>query len=528
MKILIFSTLIFCSLSLVSNSFAQEKSDLQKLYSLFKQGFYADTLEEIDNLKKKFPKSGVLHYWEGLCYKKMQEYEDAHIFFSRARRLGYKNIEMDYEHGQALYALKKLKIALGAFSRSIKKGFKPDQSKLYIAQILEELKLDDKAYKFYDSASRGENDDIAQAAGFKKATMLQQKAVGLQNPKNVILNKVLPKLEQALDRKGDSPLSKAIALEIFKIKNKYGLGPKKLRNGNVVPARDWDLYLAQRFGYDSNVVLEADEVNIESSNKDSMTSFTDINARYRFIQNDLWVFQPEMSVTTERFFERENSEVYTNDNLILNPSLTTKFEHLMGGKPATTSLETAYVYRQQDFNAEKSVDYYFNQTSITLGERVNLLSMGPTQAKVGVEIVRGATDALDTLDRTTYTLSLDQIINLSKGAFLLLLNQNRFNGYKTAETNDTNSYLFRTDYVVPDAIWAWDLNLTAAITITDTKEQSEERGTELLYAPGVFFTKRFKEWRVKLLYNFNSNNSKDKDTFDYTQHIVSGELRYNF
>lgn len=518
-----------CLLFTFNHLHAQTKDDLKEVYKFYTQGFYADTLEQIDILKKKFPKSGVLLYWEALCYKKMQEYEDAHIFFSQARKFGYKNPEFNYEHGQTLYALEKYKKALGAFSRSVKSGFKVGESKLYIAQILEELKLEGKAYKFYDSASKEKNDDVAQAAGFQKAKLLNKKTKNLKNPKKAILTQILPKLEEALDRNSDSKLASAINLEIFRIKNKYGLGPKKLRNGNVIPARDWDLFVQERFSYDSNVVLEADETQNQTSNKDSMISFTDMKARHRFVFDDLWVIEPELNMNYEYYMDREASTIYTNDNVVINPIVNFRYEHLVAGKPATMTYDVGYLHRFQDFNARKDLEYYFNQWTTKIGERLNIFGVGPTSGTVGIEVVRGATDALNTLDRKTYTLSFDQVFNLPGGSYFLFLNQNRFNQYDTAITTDSDSYLFRLDYIYPKLIEKIDFNFTTALTLNDFKNQRDTRGVEKLFAPAFFVMRRFaKDWRLKVSYNYNKNKSKDKENNQYSQHIVATELRYNF
>ena len=520
-------TMFFIFFISANFAFAQNSKELSKVFEHFTKGYYADALEEIDLLKEKHPKSGVLFYWEGLCFKKMQEYEDAHLLITKARKLGYKNKELFYEHGQALYALKKNRRALGAFAKSVKSGFKVNESKLYIAQLLEEMGQKKKAYKFYKSVGKNGDKALAQAANFRKTKMLHDKAKQLTNPQKAILKQILPYYEDALDIDSKSNVAKQINIEIYKIKQKYGLLPRKLRNGSFIPPRDWDLDLRSKISYDSNVIQQADDVVNGSTNKDSWISENEVSGAYRYNYDDLWIFQPEAKLTHNYHWDRETPTIYTNDKLVFNPGLKTRYEHLILNKKATTNIEVNYTNTRQDFNSKKELEYYTSQWAYSIGEKINVLPIGSTQAKFKIESVRGA-DNNAALDRTTYVVSFDQVISMKKG-ILLFLNENRFNIYERAKSSETNSYMLRIDYIYPELFPEINANFNFATTFTNTKLNKETRGLETKIAPGFNLSKKLtKKLRGKLQYGYTRNTSKDKANFQYSQHVYSLEASYSF
>ncbi len=523
-----FHIVILLTILVTPAAFSQTATELNPVYSHFSRGYYADSLDEIDKLKKKYPKSGLLHYWEGLCYKKMQEYQDAHELFVDAKKLGYNNKELNYEHGQVLYALKKNKHALAAFTRSIRQNFQVAQSKIYIAQILEELKYIKKAYKFYDSASKSNDENISQAATFKKAEILKKRANLLKNPKDILVKKVLPKYQQALDKAPNSSIAQQISYEIYKLKNAYGLLPRKLKNGNFLPIQKWDFDFTQTFGYESNVVQEADGATVSSSQKDSAVLTSDLFAAYRFNIEDTWIIEPKFRTTKARYSERENADVYQNDNWATNFKLKTRYEHFLFGKKATASFEPGWTYNQKDFNSRKELSDYNDTYLFTLSEKFNVFTFGPTTLRLKFEVVEDAAPTR-TLDRETTGFNLEQTINFPNSTFLLLVNENRYNRYKVAKTTNTNSSLIRADYIVPDLFLGFDATVNFSFTATDYFKQKDARGVETKRAPGFNIARTFwKKLKLKLKYTSTRNSSKDKNNYEYENNVSEFELKYSF
>jgi tetratricopeptide (TPR) repeat protein len=243
---------IFCT-----NLFAQNKN-LIEAYKKYKSGSYNKALEEIKKIKPTPKLKATIHYWNGLCYNRMQEYDLSLIEFQKALKNNAKFNDIHYELGQAAYAANNLDMARIAFLKSYKAKFKPDSSLYYmghISQILEEPK---KARSYYLKLMKLKSADekLKQVANFQLAesylAIAEQKYGDNKEEVGEKIKKyVFPQLDQAYDLNKSSAIAKDIKRRKVELMNRYNLDPNKMKNGRTLPKKRYSLSFSHEVSYDS-------------------------------------------------------------------------------------------------------------------------------------------------------------------------------------------------------------------------------------------------------------------------------------
>ena len=158
-------------------------------------------------------------------------------------------------------------------------------------------------------------------------------------------------------------------------------------------------------------------------------------------------------------------------------------------------------------------------------ESYNYFSTVDTSFKIKRKKFTGENEAIS---NNTTSISGDQTISLANQHLLIaLLEADFINNFNNTITN-TDTYLARFDYLVPEIMPKYTLGIALAVTITDTKEQKATRGTELSLNPSIDLSKEINEkMKLSINYDYTKNKSKLSD-YDYKKHVFSTEFRISF
>lgn len=202
-----------------------------------------------------------------------------------------------------------------------------------------------------------------------------------------------------------------------------------------------------------------------------------------------------------------------------------KFEHTYKDNPASFLFDIETSKNYKDWHEEHSRSPYATSVSWGIGEQFTHFSFGETS----VRIKRKNFTAVDeSLSNHTFSFSADQTVSLPTQHLLIaLFEYDSVNNYNNTTTN-TDSYLLRFDYIIPEIMPKYTLGLGFATTVTDTKAQIETRGTETTLNPSVDLSKEInKNMKISINYDYTKNNSKQSD-YKYQKNVFTTEFRYSF
>lgn len=527
---------VFFSLLTINRTFASEEA-LKDIYKSYITAQYQDALSKLDKLQPK--DKNLLQtkfYWKGLCYSRLQKFPEAIKNFEEAYKAGNTAQDIDYEYGQALYAMNQLEKARGAFEKAADKNFKRPTSYYYvghISQLLEEHNAAKAAYEKILKEKDAEN-SLVQFARFQIAEVLLAIAENKEEKKEnkeempVLVQKyVLPQFEKALQINPDSQNATDIKRRMDEIKKQYGLDPNFLANGRQLTPKPWEISLSQKVSYDNNVTQATDLPTVRATQKESYIFDTEVFAKYRFVHNRRHVTSPEIRFTRTKYGDQDNAEVYSNDSYSFAPALRFKDEHKLFGEMASLIFDIEYNYTIRDRLNRHSYVYYGGTWSESIGEKFKFFSFGETTLKLKLKQY----SAYDqTLNSTTVNPSLTQMVFLpSLKHLLLVLIQSDFTTVED-DSQSADNHLFRLDYIVPEFYNAfWSLQLSFALTLTDPKVGKETRGLEKTYNPGLKLTRNInQDFQVSASYDYTKKSSQDETSYAYTKNVTAFELRYSF
>lgn len=204
---------------------SSQKALLSKASVHFGQGKYETTAEELETIESKVSAKvnpdqkllGLLAYWKGVTYSRLQEFEKANQNYKKALGLHYAPDDIHYEYGQSLYASEKLQDARLQFRESLKRKFKVGVSLYYIAYLTKELGEKTKALEFFRKIERldpKESKDIQQAVEFQIGDILLEQTERHKDAFRAVEKFVIPQYEKAFDQNPTSPLAPQIKEKI--------------------------------------------------------------------------------------------------------------------------------------------------------------------------------------------------------------------------------------------------------------------------------------------------------------------------
>lgn len=513
-------------------------ANVTQFYQLFKSGDYDKALVEIEKIKIDDRSIGFKFYLKGITYSKVQEYEKAKKAFEEA--LKYKiDLEEEsfpkdffYEYGQALYANNNLKEARKAFKRSVYIKFNRIQSLYYvgnISQILEEYV--DATTTFIELIKEKDLDTkMAQVGRLQLAeSALQILRTNTKLSKEQLIKEVdtriIPVLQKAYDLDTKSSVASDIEKRRKEILKEFDIDPDVLVNGRRISSKRTSGYLSVKNKYDNNVT------NTNLQNNTTATQYTSafqdlaLDLKYDLVIKRKITISPEIRSTFTQYDNNSDSPVYQNNSMSHNPSIKNKFEHSMFNNPASVLFDLDYSKNYKDYDKTKMRKSYAKSLSYSFGEQFTYFKIGDSTLNIKYKNYKAYTPDLD---NHTYSLVFNQTCIFSNQHMLIGLFEADYIKNTNASSTNTNSYLIRFDYIVPEILPKFMLTTSLSSTIIDTLEQSNTRGTELTLTPGLELTRDINNhWKAILNYEYTSNSSKS-DTYKYTKSVYGIEIKYIF
>lgn len=541
MKYLAWMLILFIGLSAyaqensVEISSAAKDSLFQKAAKSFSQGRYQATVDELNELEKSLEKSpstskaqlGFIAYWQGLCLNRMQDFSESISKFDKALQFEYSPIDLNYEYGQALFAMEKLGEARLQFKESLKKKFKRGVALYYIAYISKEMGDKKRAITFYkaiDKLSAEEAKEVKQAAEMQIGDIYLDQVESHPDAFRAVETYVIPQYEKALAQDLNSGLALQIKEKITNLQRKYDLVLFKMRNGRPTLIPAYFLRASLEAGVDSNVTFSPTETVIAKSKQSSPYSRNDFMGRYTFYYKNYLSIAPEMRFNYTRYYNRV-PEIYRNDNYLLAPAVRTAYEHHLWDKPASVLFDYEYADSQRDVDAKKKLEFSSRSNTLMLGERFNYFASGETTVRLRHRIFDSYIDGNDS---KTTSFVVEQNKALKKNFIVFYFSYDRLR----ANNNifDTDSLTLRGDLILSQFRDAWALpSIGLALTSTDPVNDRSSRGRELLINPSLRLSRMLgKSWRANLKGDYQQNQSKNKDSFAFKKTIYALELEYLF
>lgn len=507
--------------------FAQTPGGLEKFNELYKNDQFNEAIEYLKQMNDKEMSHDKKAYYSALCFSRLQQYDQAIANFKIAIAEENKSPDLFYEYGQALYANNNLRDARTAFLKSASKNFNYTASIYYVAYISELLEDYIVAKYNYARLIKDSRTDkkILQVSLYQYSRILlllmrQEEKTLIRLEKNLINyipRYILPLLNHALEVDKTSPLAKEIAERIRSLQTEFNLDPNILSNGRKISPYRFFGYVAQRIKYDDNV---------NYTKKKSALLETEAYTKYDIVYRKTMIFSPDIKATYTRYNNQKDSDIYQNDALTLNADLRNRFEHSLNKRPASFLVDAEYSRFSKDWQKSHHQNYYYQTLAWAVGEQVGLFQSGETTFKFKRSHY---TDITNYVNSYTSSITIEQYNYLKDGQHLLLTTLDRSaNDYYDNKYLNTDAYLLRFYYYMFELVPSYTLQLGLATTLTDTKEQKAQRGTEITLNPSLDLSKMLSDkWRISVNYNYVNNSSK-LSSYAYHRQIFGGELNYTF
>ena len=524
MRILVPATMLLMSNALHANSLAE-------FYKLFKSGQYPQAIEELNKISVEQNSLSSKAYLSGLSYSKMQEYDKAASQFAIAIENKNESLDLYYEYGQALFAANELRKAREAFKVSADKKFNRVASLYYVAHISQILEEFETAKDYYTLVLKDKDADLKmkQISNFQIAETLLSIARVKSREKADLDRRVerfiIPMMRKGFELDKSTAVAGDINQRIAELIKEFGLDPNILENGRRISPKRYSGYASQKMKFDDNISQTNEENNTTQSRKESYIFETEAYGKYDFIAKKRYIISPEVRFTYTQHSDRSSPEVFQNDNYVLNTNLKNKYEHKVKEKMASLIFDIDYSKTYKDFNAAKKKEFFSNSLSFTIGESLSLFEIGDTTFKFKR---KNYTGHVDTINNHTNSFSADQTFFLPIQHLLIALFDASFiDNYNNKSTN-TDTYLFRFDYIIPEIAPTYTLGLGLAYTMTDTLEQKITRGTEKTLNPSIDFSKDLSNGhKISINYDYSSTESLDP-SYAYNKSVFTTEYRFSF
>jgi tetratricopeptide (TPR) repeat protein len=496
----------------------------------FSQGKFQTTVEDLEKIEKESAHNnqilGLVHYWKGICYNRMQEFSKAALSFEKAISLSYSPQDIHYEYGQAFFAMDNLVEARVQFVRSVKRKFKRGVSLYYIGFISKEMGDHNKAHTFLRSISKleeAEAKDVKQAAEMQIGDIYLEQVEKRADAFKAVETSVIPQYKKAQAIDIDSALAPIISEKIIKLQRKYDLVLFQLRNGRPTLIPPYFLRAAQEFGLDTNVTYSPAETTISKSKQQSTYSKTDFFGRYTFYVDNFLSIAPEFRFNNTYYFNRV-PQIFTNDNMLIAPAVRAAYEHTLWKKPASFLLDYDYNEARRDVQAKKRLEFNSRSHIFMMGERFQFFNSGESVLRFRYRLLESY---LSQSDSKMMSLVFEHYMPVGSNTILIYSSLDRMRVQNNAF--DTNAITFRGDFIFARVRDWFTPSIGLSLTSTDPINNRSARGQELLVNPNLRISKTFKKsWRTNLRYDYQKNNSKDRENFAFQKRIYAIELEYLF
>lgn len=494
----------------------------------YSRGNYESAAKKLETIKIKDEKmKGLVHYWRGIVYSRLNDFENAAKYLRSAIEVGHESDDIFYEYGQTLYVANNYKNARIAFKKSFNRNYKRGVSLYYIAIISKELKEIKKAVKFFNMIEKlpsSESADVLQASKLQIADIYLEKIESLPDSIKDIEKYVIPQYREALVVNEDSRLADEIQYKIEELQRKYELVLFRMRNGRPTARPPYYLRANVLYGTDNNVNLLSPDNQIGRVEDDIASPFvrSGVFGRYSFYPSSAISFAPELNVTTVKYFS-DSDDIKALNNYGITTGATMNFEHLFNEEAATFFINFSYTYNSNFNTNEEGYVYSGNDVFVTLSEELRFWKMHPTTLRF-----RYGNSTAENMQNSfnSYGFIWEQIVNLNK-TILFFTNSYTVNAFKEiqSEALDSNQFSTRLDSIFPTFYGLFNPTLYAGFTNSDYYEDSG-RGTTKLTTLGMNLNRPLsKSLYLTLDYSLNEQAGKlPEDT--YTRHIYSVNLDF--
>lgn len=504
---------------------------LAEFYKNFKSGLYQKAIDSLEQIELKDNSLSSKYYLSAIAYSKLQEFDKAASFFEKALNENNDSQDLYYEYGQALYAMNELKKSRDAFALSAKKNFNKGASLYYVAHISQILEDFGNARNNYLELLKVSDLDfkLKQVGKFQLAetnlNILRQKEISNEELTKAVEKVILPMLKEALQIDLKSPASSDIKNRISELEKEFDLDPNLLRNGRRISPKRYTAHILQRIKFDDNISLTNEENNVSGSFRESYIFDSEVFYEYDFVLKKRFLISPSFRGTFTQHSDQDNAEVFQNDSSILNFSLKNKYEHLAFMQPASFLFNIDFSKTLKDKDQTHTRKFYADALTFTFGEQFTYFSFGDTNFKFKFKDYSAYTTSLNNY---TTSFSIDQTVATNQMHLLIfMLDYSSTDNYNNTSSN-TNTLLFRTDYIIPEIAPKYTLAFALSLNLTDTLEQKSTRGTEWSINPSVDFSKDVTK-NLKFNINFDYTNAHSKSTsYTYNKSVITTELKYSF
>lgn len=503
---------------------------LEEFYLNFKQGNYlkaAAVLEKLDQSSA----SNTHSYLLGLTYARLQEYDKAIIQFEKAIAEKNNSKDLYYEYGQSLYAANELRKSRDAFARSAEMNYNRPASTYYIAHISQILEDFESSRDHYLKVLKDKETDakMKQIAQFQLAESLlsiaRTKSATAEDLTRRVDKFVLPMMRTAHKMDLSTPVAYDISQRITELLTEFGLDPDQMANGRRLSPKRYSGYVTQKLKFDDNITQTNEENNTQQTKKESFVFESEAYAKYDFSFKKRFIVTPEARLTYIENADQSSPEVFTNDSFLINTALKNKYETLAFAKPSSVIFDLDYARTYKDADQRRSRDYYASALTFTLGQSFGLFDFGDTSLRLKRKAYKGKNDQIS---NNTTSLTVDQTAFLPIQHLIIFLFDASFIDNFNNKLTNTNTFMARMDYLIPDIFPTWTSDFALAMTVTDTKDQKASRGTEFTLNPSVDLSKDINQnLKIGFNYDYTKNNSRSV-SYDYSKSVFTTELRYSF
>ncbi len=523
---------IIISLSVILTFAAQaDTNKMIEFNKLFKSGSYAKAIEELQKMSSEILSKGEKFYLLGLCNSKLQEYDNAILHFKLAIESKSKNQDIYYELGQALYAANSMREARQAFEQSIAIKFNISASLYYVAHISQIIEDLDKAKETFSIIiSRIDSDEkVIQVSKFQLGEtlllLMREKNLPQNEQEKYVENEILTKLNQALAMDRKAAVAGEITQRIQQLMKEFNLDPDLLANGKRISTKRYTGYALQKIKFDDNVTYTNEENNILSSKKESYVFESEAYGKYDFILKKRLIISPEIRINYVQNGDQNNSDVFQNDSFLYAVNLKNKLEHSMFKLPASLGLDLEYSSTQKDWKKIHQRSAYAKTFSYGLSERFTFFKIGDTSFKIKNKSFKAENPLLS---NSTLSISIDQSASVFGQHLLIAFFEADVVDNFNNPTTNTNTYLTRLDYIIPELFPKYTLDIAFSTTFTDTLKQKSARGTEVTINPSIDLSREINEnLKFSINYDYSKNKSKQSD-YAYGKNAISTEFRLSF
>jgi len=497
----------------------------------FKSAQYSKALIALEKTSKEDFIPGQRAYLSAICHSKLQEFDKAITSFEVAIKEKNKNLDLQYEYGQALYAANELKAARRAFKESASQKFNTPASLYYVAYISQLLEEYNEAKDNYLSLTNNSESDnkIKQLASFQLAeTMLllmREKSKDKSELEKIVEKHIIPLIKKAYETDKSTPVAYDIEKRLNEIQKEFNLDPDLLLNGKRISSKRFSGYISQKIKFDDNISLTNEENNIQQSEKESYIFESEAYSKYDYVYKKKFIIAPEIRLNFIKHSDQDTPEVYQNDSFAINANVKNKYEHILFDRPASFLFDIETGKTLKDWKQTHKREAYSTTLSFGIGESFSYFNSGDSSFKLKRKKFNGENESIS---NNTTSLSADQTVSFSNQHLLIaLLEADIIDNFNNTSTS-TNTYLARIDYLVPEILPKYTLGIALATTITDTKEQKASRGTEYSLNPSIDLSKEISD-KMKLSINYDYTKSKSiSSDYNYKKSVFSTEFRFSF